>query len=92
MTSHDVRRLKTCCLCQNLGINLPANPGIEFPLVICIHSDAVVRKQRKYVHPLCYVREMGTDKLLTLPQKELDSIRLCDVTVGIMRRLLRRAA
>jgi hypothetical protein len=33
---------------------------------------------------------MGVERLLALPDAELDEIRLCDVTVGTMRKLVNR--
>jgi hypothetical protein len=88
MNSHDVRRLRVCCLCQELGIHRPNNIGTNFSLVICIHTTNVPNRERKYAHPNCYVKEMGVGKLLALPRAELDEIRLCDVPVGVMRKLV----
>lgn len=89
MTSHDVRKLKTCCLCQGLGIHNPSNPSIGWPLVICVHSDVVPRNQRTYAHPKCYLEEMGIRKLVSLPVQELRTIRLCDVPMRAMQAILK---
>lgn len=89
MTSHDVRKLKACCLCQGLGIYNPSNPSIGWPLVICVHSDAVPKNQRKFAHPKCYLEEMGIGKLLSMPTRELNAIRMCDVPKRAMQAILR---
>jgi hypothetical protein len=90
MTSHDVRKLQTCVLCKGLGIHRPVNPGIGWPLVICVHSDAVQKKWRSYAHPSCYLEEMGIRKLLSLPVQELRTIRICDVPMRAMQAILKQ--
>lgn len=89
MTSHDVRKLKTCCLCQGLGIYKPLNPSIGWPLVLCLHSENVPKNQLKFAHPSCYLEEMGIGKLLTFPKQELNQIRLCDVPMRAMQAILK---
>jgi hypothetical protein len=89
VNAHEVRKIKLCILCSRAGIHKPADPGIEFPLLICVHSDAVAKRDRRYVHPRCYVREMGIKKLVTLPMAELETIRMSDVSKQTMKAILR---
>jgi hypothetical protein len=92
MTSHDVRKLKTCCLCQGVGIYRPLNPSIGWPLVLCLHSAVVPLRDRKYAHPSCYLEEMGISKLLTLSMSELGYVRMCDVPLKAMSAILKHSA
>jgi hypothetical protein len=89
MNSHDARSLRMCCLCKTLGAYQPKNPGVGLPIVISIHSRRVPKKEHKYVHPICYLEEMGIASLLILDYKELQHIRMCDVPMYAMTRLLR---
>jgi len=88
MNSHEVRKIKLCILCQGAGIYQPTDPTVEFPLVICVHSEEVPKRDRRYVHPRCYINKMGLKKLLTLPMRELETVRMGDVTKRTMRHLL----
>lgn len=90
MTSHDVRSLKLCCLCQGFGIHRPKDPTVDVPLVVCLHSEGVASQHRRFAHPRCYLRQMGIAKLLTLAGGEIDSIRLCDVSRTTMQAILKR--
>lgn len=90
MNSHDVRRMQVCCLCMAIGIHHPKDSGTGFPVVVSINSSKVPKKQHKYVHPNCYIEQMGVAELLTLDWKELQAIRMCDVPMYVMIRLLKR--
>lgn len=92
MTSHDVRSLRQCCLCHDLGAYRPKSAGINWPIVVCLHSDIISPPDRKYAHPNCYLQEMGLRKLLSLPIAELNNIRLCDVPPRTMQAILRKLA
>lgn len=88
MNVHEVRKLRVCLLCSKVGIHKPSDPTTPIPLLICVHSSAVPKRDRRYVHPRCYVREMGTGNLLTLPASELGEIRLSDVPKRVMKAIL----
>jgi hypothetical protein len=89
VNSHSVRKLRTCCLCSDLGIYKPSEV-VPMPLVICIHGDAVPPKQRSYVHPRCYLKKMGRAKLLSMPDEELGEIRICDVAPSLLRAIMKK--
>lgn len=88
--AHEVRKLRVCILCSGAGIYKPASYDTMFPLVICVHSDAVAVRDRRYVHPRCYIRKMGLKNLLTLPAAELAEIRMSDVSNRTMKALLNK--
>ncbi len=89
MNVHEVRKLRVCLLCSKVGIYKPSDPTTAIPLLICVHGDAVPKRDRRYVHPRCYVREMGIKKLVTLPVTELEAIRIGDVSKQTMKAILR---
>lgn len=65
---------------------------MDVPLVVCLHSEAAPKLHRRYAHPRCYEKQMGLAKLLTLAEKELGSIRICDVSPKTMRLIVKRRA
>ena len=79
MKSHDVRRMRTCAECGELGI-LDAEPGDDLPALLRIGSG----RGQKVKHPRCF--DIST--LMVLSRKELDHVRLCDVDPDVMRCLL----
>jgi len=89
MNSKDVRRMRVCCLCQAIGVHQPQS-DTPLPIVISIHSENVPKKEHKYVHPNCYIEEMGIANLLTLDYKELQHIRMCDVPMYAMIKILKQ--
>jgi hypothetical protein len=90
MNVHEVRKLRVCLLCSKLGIHKPSDPATSIPLLICVHSNAVSKRDRRYVHPRCYIRNMGIANLLTLPAIELEAIRLNDVPNRVMKAILNK--
>lgn len=77
-TSHDVRRLHLCSVCGKIGAY-----GSE--LATKIDAQLVVRVgQRKYAHPRC----LRIEHLVLLSRKELDEVRLGDVSPRTMETLL----
>jgi hypothetical protein len=89
MNSKDVRRMRICCLCQTVGVHRPIS-NTPLPIVISIHSDRVPKKRHKFVHPICYLEEMGIGNLLILDYRELQHIRMCDVPMYAMIKLLKQ--
>ena len=88
MNVHEFRKIMPCILCGRLGIHQPSDAIGDVPIVICVHGQGVPRRDRRYVHPRCYVRKMGIANLLSLPNEELQHIRLCDVSRRTMKRIL----
>lgn len=82
----DVRRLGTCCYCKRLGQH---GEGL-----IAVETDYTASgrvRSRTLAHPRCYIQQYGTEKLIAfVPLKELDLIRLNDVSRKTMKALLHR--
>ena len=73
MTSHDVRHLRVCQWCGDLGDE----------------RAMVATGPRDLAHGRCAIVVLGgVEGLLTLPQSELDKLTLGDIGPEIMRRLL----
>jgi hypothetical protein len=94
-----IRALRTCAICQKIGIYQPEHT-LPIPLVVCIHSSetqpyTVPKKQRTYCHPRCYIdsftarKSDGVAKLLTLHTNELEHIRIGDVPMPTVKRILK---
>lgn len=84
MNSRDVRHMKQCSQCGELGIYKPReNSDVEMPLVICTNSLRTPGRSADYQHPECY----GADTVF-LPDDELIAIRICDVCSKTMRKIL----
>ena len=58
--------------------------------MVCLDSEAVPRRQRKYAHPSCYITQEGIPKLLSLPVEELREIRISDVDPEVISAILDR--
>ena len=88
ISAHDVRRMKVCSLCGELGIYKPLSSEIDVPLVVCTNSLRSPGRVADFQHPTCYA---GTDtaKLLLLPYAEREWIRVCDVTVEQMTEIVK---
>ena len=87
ITAHDVRRIKICSQCGEIGIYKPERAEVEVPLVICTNSLRAPGSVADYKHPACYAGSSLT-KLVTLPKEERDAIRMCDVSTKAMKFLL----
>lgn len=87
LTAHDVRRIKICSWCGEMGVYKPTHAEIDVPLVICTNTERVLTRAADYQHPICYAGASLT-KLMTLPKDERDFIRICDVSVYQMQILL----
>lgn len=87
ITSNDVRRIKMCSTCGELGIYQPRKPGIEMQLVVCTNSLRAPGRAADYKHPMCHAGASVT-KLMILPPEERGFIRICDVTEAQMKGLL----
>ena len=87
ITSHDMRRIKVCSLCGELGIYRPLNAEVDVPLVICTNLLRAPGRVADYQHPTCHAGASVT-KLMILPPEERDFIRICDVTADQMNGLL----
>ena len=87
ITAHDVRRIKVCSQCGELGIYKPTDAETEVPLVICTNTLRALGRSPDYQHPMCYAGASAT-KLTILPKEERDFIRLCDVTKKQMQVLI----
>lgn len=82
----DVRRLGTCYYCNRIGKHGEGLIAIEVDYTA---SGRV--KSRTLAHPRCYIQQYGTEKLIAfVPLKELDLIRLNDVSRKTMKALLHR--
>ena len=79
MNSHDVRRLKVCRECSQIGMYRPRNPEVPWPLVVQVENG-------EFAHPGC----MRTKAILKLPDTELGAIRLSDVSRRTMQAILKR--
>lgn len=96
LTSHEVRRLRVCCICQQIGIYQPTRAEVDVPTVVMVNSTreqaSTVKneRQKSYCHPRCYIKRMGAAKLLGLHDSELNHIRMDDVPDYVMRRLMKR--
>ena len=87
ITSHDMRRIKVCSLCGELGIYRPLKAEVDVPLVICTNLFRAPGRVADFQHPTCYAGASIT-KLMILPPEERGFIRLCDVTSDQMDGLL----
>jgi hypothetical protein len=75
----DVRRLATCAKCEGLGMH-----GTTLVLV-SFKADSRGRKRNKvFMHARC----MPIEELLALPTEELGTVRLGDVTLGTIEKIL----
>ena len=90
LTAHDVRRIKVCSVCGEIGIYQPKRTEVAVPLVICTNSLAAPGHISDYQHIECFAPNERFTKLATLPQSELEAIRMCDVSTKTMKRLLER--
>jgi hypothetical protein len=89
MISHDVRRMQVCAICGGIGVHKPKDSTIDVDLVVAAPEESGVSAQT-YAHPRCYLRQCGIDKLLSLGDGELSSVRLCDVGHKTMAAIVRR--
>ena len=87
ITAHDVRRIKICSSCGEIGIYQPPRAGVGVPIVICTNSLRAPGAAADYKHPVCYAGASVT-KLMILPKDELDCIRICDVSEEQMKGIL----
>lgn len=87
MNSHDVRRIKVCSVCGELGIHHPLKSEIDVPTVVCTNLLRAPGRVADYQHPTCYAGASVT-KLMILEPEERDFIRLSDVTADQMKGLL----
>jgi hypothetical protein len=87
ITAHDVRRIKICSQCGEIGIYKPKKAEVELPLVICTNSLRAPGAVADYQHPMCYAPNSHTP-LMLLPKEERDTIRLCDVSKRAMQAIL----
>jgi D-mannonate dehydratase len=87
MKSHDVRQMHECIVCGGIGFYKLPDCAENF-LVVVIKPQA--DGWRVYAHPRCFVTRHGIEKLLALPDEELNSIRLCDVSLRTMRSIMNR--
>jgi len=87
ITAHDVRRIKQCSLCGELGIYKPLKAEVDIPVVICTNLLRAPGRVADFQHPTCYAGASVT-KLMILPPEERDFIRICDVTAEQMSGLL----
>jgi len=87
MNSHDIRRIKICSLCGELGIWHPLETEADVPLVICTNIFRAPGRVADFQHPTCYAGASVT-KLMTLTPKERGFIRIGDVTADQMDGLL----
>ena len=89
MKAHDVRRMRTCCLCRELGV-------IGGNLIRLYLSDQNLSthqlKNMSTAHPECYRKERGTAALLRLHPDQLGTVRIADVPPWVLRRILDRLA
>lgn len=79
MNSHDVRRMRQCSECGELGI-LDADGFDELPALVRIGSG----KGQKVSHPRCIPLSL----LMVLAREELDHVRICDVDEDVMQCIL----
>lgn len=91
ITSHDVRRIKVCSVCGELGIYKPLKPEVEVPIVICTNVLRAPGRVADFQHPTCYAGASVTKLMILLPE-ERDFIRLSDVTAAQMKGLLTASA
>jgi hypothetical protein len=89
ITAHDVRRMKICSFCGELGIWRPTRSETDVPLVICTNLLRAPGRVADFQHPWCYAGASVT-KLMILEREELDYIRICDVTPEQMEGILVR--
>ena len=87
ITAHDVRRMKQCSVCGEIGVYRPLKAEIEVPVVICTNLLRAPGRMADYQHPTCYAGASVT-KLMIIEPEERDFIRLSDVTVDQMKGLL----
>lgn len=73
----DVRLLAPCQLCLSVGIH---GDGL-----ISVHPEP---DKLGLVHPACYIANLGEETLLSLCDRELARVRVCDVPWRTMRKLL----
>lgn len=95
LTVKDVRNLKVCVFCEEVGIYQPQHSELNIPLLVCMHSTettplTVPKSRRSFAHPRCHIEYFkGPGKLLTLHRDELEHIRISDVPRSVMMKLLK---
>lgn len=87
ITAHDVRRIKICSACGELGIYKPKRTEVSLPIVVCTNSLRAPGMDADYQHPRCYAGG-STTKLIILPEEERGFIRLSDVSSSQMKGLM----
>lgn len=76
MTAHDVRHLRPCAFCSDLGDRRRM-----------VHATA-----KEYAHGKCLFSAGGIRRLLDLPQRERDKLTIADIGVNAMRDLIAKNA
>lgn len=77
MKAHDVRFLSYCSVCRELGSTKTVD-GV----------DPLLNESERLVHARCLVATRGQAALLALPEVEIEKVRMCDVPVPLMKRLV----
>lgn len=72
VTAHDVRHLRPCAFCPDLGDK----------------RRMVRATAKEYAHGKCLIAAGGLQRLLDLPQPERDKLTLEDIGVDAMRAIL----
>lgn len=88
MKAHDVRHLRVCPMCGDLGdgremVNLPPTGFNEAG----DEASFVVYKPGPY-HGACVAQRLSHDSILSLPPTERSKFRLSEVSPELMRKLL----
>lgn len=79
MNAHDVRHLRECERCHQLG---DERSMIVFP------PTALTKEE--FWHGACYLDRFGITRLLDLPDAQTDKLTLGDIGVSVMKRLLNK--
>lgn len=79
MRAHDVRRLRICPACQEMG---------DLRNMIAHTDQPIEFHTERYYHGGCFVSSFGEEALLTLPISETDRLTLRDIGAEMMRKLL----
>lgn len=74
--AHDVRLLRTCAICDGLGLE---------PEMIRYDGGT-------HVHPACYYKTHGEGHVLRLMNDDLAKFRISDVPTEVMKKMLRKWA
>ena len=73
-----------CFVCGKPGAYKDDN---DIPIVIL---SLVNHGESRYAHPECYVKERGVNEFLSLPNSELEMVRIRDISGHALNKILEK--